>query len=198
MNDGDQSRKQHQDSVPVGIGQKYQWKHKSQKKTKVQHSGQYTWQEMIPADQAGQCGKDQHEKCHIICKSILRKIKQTCGNTHGNTGQQEKNIKNPHQACYKMCIRDRVYAVGSGLIEVLCSPIVEACPFDNKEATMSLLHSFYCWGAVGTIVISTLFFAVFGMDSWKWLAVLWALVPAINIYNFATCPIEYLVDERCV
>ena len=89
-----------------------------------------------------------------------------------------------------------VYAVGSGLIEVLCSPIVEACPFDNKEATMSLLHSFYCWGAVGTIVISTLFFAVFGMDSWKWLAVLWALVPAINIYNFATCPIEYLVDEN--
>ena len=88
-----------------------------------------------------------------------------------------------------------VYAVGSGLIEVLCSPIVEACPFDNKEATMSLLHSFYCWGAVGTIVISTLFFAVFGMDSWKWLAVLWALVPAINIYNFATCPIEHLVDE---
>ena len=60
---------------------------------------------------------------------------------------------------------------------------------------MSLLHSFYCWGAVGTIVISTLFFAVFGMDSWKWLAVLWALVPAINIYNFATCPIEHLVDE---
>ena len=88
-----------------------------------------------------------------------------------------------------------VYAVGSGLIEVLCSPIVEACPFDNKEATMSLLHSFYCWGAVGTIVISTLFFAVFGMDSWKWLAVLWALVPAINIYNFATCPIEHFVDE---
>ena len=88
-----------------------------------------------------------------------------------------------------------VYAVGSGLIEVLCSPIVEACPFDNKEATMSLLHSFYCWGAVGTIVISTLFFAVFGMDNWKWLAVLWALVPAINIYNFATCPIEHLVDE---
>ena len=88
-----------------------------------------------------------------------------------------------------------VYAVGSGLIEVLCSPIVEACPFDNKEATMSLLHSFYCWGAVGTIVISTLFFAVFGMDNWKWLAVLWALVPAINIYNFATCPIEHFVDE---
>ncbi len=88
-----------------------------------------------------------------------------------------------------------VYAVGSGLIEVLCSPIVEACPFPNKEATMSLLHSFYCWGSVGTIAVATGFFALFGIDSWKWLAVLLALVPAVNIYNFATCPIERLVDE---
>ena len=88
-----------------------------------------------------------------------------------------------------------VYAVGSGLIEVLCSPIVEACPFPNKEATMSLLLSFYCWGSVGTIAVATAFFALFGIDSWKWLAVLLALVPAVNIYNFATCPIEHLVDE---
>ena len=88
-----------------------------------------------------------------------------------------------------------VYAIGSGLIEVLCSPIVEACPFENKEATMSILHSFYCWGAVGTILISTVFLAVFGIARWKWLAVLWALVPAVNIYNFATCPIVRLVDE---
>lgn len=88
-----------------------------------------------------------------------------------------------------------IYAIGSGLIEVLCSPIVEACPFENKEATMSLLHSFYCWGSVGTILVSTVFFAVFGIDSWKWLAVLLALIPAYNIYNFATCPIEYLVED---
>ena len=88
-----------------------------------------------------------------------------------------------------------VYAIGSGLIEVLCSPIVEACPFENKEATMSLLHSFYCWGSVGTILVSTVFFMIFGMDNWKWLVVLLALVPAINIYNFATCPIEHLVSE---
>lgn len=88
-----------------------------------------------------------------------------------------------------------VYAIGSGLIEVLCSPIVEACPFENKEATMSLLHSFYCWGSVGTILVSSLFFAIFGMDSWKWLVVLLALIPAVNIYNFATCPLETLVDE---
>jgi len=88
-----------------------------------------------------------------------------------------------------------IYAVGSGLIEVLCSPIVEACPFENKEATMSLLHSFYCWGSVGTILVSTVFFMLFGIDSWKWLAFIFALIPAINVYNFATCPIEHLVEE---
>ena len=88
-----------------------------------------------------------------------------------------------------------VYAVGCGLIEVLGSPIIEACPFDNKEAMMSLLHSFYCWGSVGTIVISTAFFALFGMDSWRWLAILWALIPAYNIFNFATCPIVPIVEE---
>ena len=88
-----------------------------------------------------------------------------------------------------------VYAMGCGLIEVLVSPIIEACPFENKEATMSLLHSFYCWGCVGTILVSTLFFALFGMDSWRWLAVIWALVPAFNIYNFATCPIVPIVEE---
>ena len=77
-----------------------------------------------------------------------------------------------------------VYAVGSGLIEVLCSPIVEACPFEHKEAVMSLLHSFYCWGSVGVVLLSTLFFAVFGISRWKWLACAWSLVPLYNIYNF--------------
>ena len=88
-----------------------------------------------------------------------------------------------------------LYAIGSGLIEVLGSPIVEACRFENKEATMSLLHSFYCWGSVGTILVSTVFFLLFGIDSWKWLAILFALIPTINIYNFATCPIESLVED---
>lgn len=88
-----------------------------------------------------------------------------------------------------------VYAVGSGLIEVLCSPIVEACPFQRKEAVMSLLHSFYCWGSVGVVIASTAFFRVFGIKNWKLLACLWALVPLFNIYNFATCPIEPPVKE---
>lgn len=88
-----------------------------------------------------------------------------------------------------------VYAVGSGLIEVLCSPIIEACPFPNKEGMMSLLHSFYCWGAVGVIVGSTLFFTLFGLDNWRILACLWALLPLYNIFNFATCPIEPIVQD---
>lgn len=86
-----------------------------------------------------------------------------------------------------------VYAVGSGLIEVLCSPIIEACPFPNKEGMMSLLHSFYCWGAVGVILGSTLFFSLFGLENWRILACIWALVPLYNIFNFATCPIEPIV-----
>lgn len=88
-----------------------------------------------------------------------------------------------------------IYAIGSGLIEVLVSPIVEACPFDNKESVMSLLHSFYCWGSVGVILISTVFFAVFGVDNWKILACLWAIIPLYNIYNFMVCPIEHLTED---
>ena len=88
-----------------------------------------------------------------------------------------------------------IYAVGSGLIEVLVSPIVEACPFDNKDAVMSLLHSFYCWGSVGVILLSTLFFTLFGIDHWRIAACIWALIPLYNIYNFATCPIERLTEE---
>jgi len=88
-----------------------------------------------------------------------------------------------------------IYAVGSGLIEVLCSPIIEACPFENKDGTMSLLHSFYCWGAVGTVVLSTVFFVIFGTDHWRILACLWAAIPLYNVYNFAVCPIEPIVAD---
>jgi len=88
-----------------------------------------------------------------------------------------------------------LYAVGSGLIEVLVSPIVEACPFENKDGMMSLLHSFYCWGAVGVILGSTAFFAVFGIENWKILTLIWALIPLLNTFNFMTCPIERLLEE---
>ncbi len=88
-----------------------------------------------------------------------------------------------------------LYAIGSGLIEVLVSPIVEACPFENKDGMMSLLHSFYCWGAMGVILGSTLFFAVFGVENWKILTFIWALVPLYNTFNFIRCPIERLVED---
>lgn len=88
-----------------------------------------------------------------------------------------------------------IYAIGSGLVEVLVSPIVEACPFENKSSIMSLLHSFYCWGFVFVVLMSTLFFALFGIENWRIAACLWALVPLLNVYNFAGCPIERLTEE---
>lgn len=88
-----------------------------------------------------------------------------------------------------------VYALGGGLLEVLVSPIVEACPTDNKEKAMSLLHSFYCWGHVGVVLLSTLFFAVFKIENWKILALLWALVPLFNLILFATAPICTLNED---
>lgn len=88
-----------------------------------------------------------------------------------------------------------IYAIGGGLIEVLISPILEACPTDNKEKAMSLLHSFYCWGHVGVVLISTLFFTLFGIENWKILAVCWAVVPAVNIILFGKAPIYSLHEE---
>ncbi len=87
------------------------------------------------------------------------------------------------------------YAVGGGLIEVLISPIIEACPTDNKEKTMSLLHSFYCWGHMGVVLLSTLFFAVFGIANWRVLTVIWAVIPVANILLFATAPMYSLMEE---
>ena len=78
-----------------------------------------------------------------------------------------------------------LYAVGGGILEVLVSPIVEACPTDNKEAVMSLLHSFYCWGFLGVVLVSTIFFSAAGIENWRIMAVLWSIVPIINVFYFA-------------
>lgn len=88
-----------------------------------------------------------------------------------------------------------VYAVGGGLLEVLVSPVVEACPSDNKEKAMSMLHSFYCWGHVGVVALSTLFFGLFGIDHWKLLAFIWAIVPLCNGVAFTKVPIAPLLPE---
>ncbi len=88
-----------------------------------------------------------------------------------------------------------IYAIGGGLLEVLISPITEACPSENKEKAISLLHSFYCWGCVGVILLSTVFFAVFTTANWKILTLIWAIVPAFNGVYFATVPIYSLTEE---
>ena len=88
-----------------------------------------------------------------------------------------------------------VYAVGGGLLEVLVSPVMEACPTDNKEKAMSLLHSFYCWGHVAVVLLSTLFFGIFGIDHWKVLACIWAIVPFANMILFVKVPIASLIEE---
>ncbi|MBD5498800.1 MAG: MFS transporter [Lachnospiraceae bacterium] len=89
-----------------------------------------------------------------------------------------------------------VYAVGGGLLEVLVSPIVENCPTDNKEKAMSLLHSFYCWGHVGVVLLSTLFFRLFGIENWRILAIVWAIVPICNFFLFMTAPIAEPAKEQ--
>lgn len=88
-----------------------------------------------------------------------------------------------------------LYAVGGGLIEVLVSPIVEACPGDAKSGAMSLLHSFYCWGQVLTVLVSTLFFRIFGIDDRIWLALIWAVIPALNAVYFCFVPINPITEE---
>ena len=89
-----------------------------------------------------------------------------------------------------------LYAVGNGLIEVLVSPIIEACPSDNKAAQMSLLHSFYSWGSAAVILLTTLFLLVFGKASWRVLAFIWALVPLVNAFVFIKVPINKLTTEE--
>ena len=88
-----------------------------------------------------------------------------------------------------------VYAIGGGIIEVLISPIMESCPTDNKEKAMSLLHSFYCWGHVGVVLISTAFFTIFSIENWRILAYVWALIPLINSVIFIKTPIAPLIAD---
>lgn len=87
------------------------------------------------------------------------------------------------------------YAIGGGLLEVLVSPVVEACPTENKEAAMSLLHSFYCWGCVLVILGSTAFFALFGIGAWKGVAIFWAMLPLANAFYFSQVPIRTMAEE---
>lgn len=95
-----------------------------------------------------------------------------------------------------LCISVVLCAIGGGLSEALISPIIEFCPLDNKSGEMSLLHSFYCWGCVLVIAASTALFAIFGMDSWKYVSIAWALVPLLDIFYFAVVPMPDITQDK--
>ena len=88
------------------------------------------------------------------------------------------------------------YALGGGLLEVIISPLVEACPSDRKAQTMSMLHSFYCWGHMGVVILSTVYFALAGMNAWRVLPALWALLPLANVFFFTQVPMRTLVSQE--
>lgn len=83
-------------------------------------------------------------------------------------------------------------AVGGGLIEVIVSPIIEACPSDNKASAMSLLHSFYCWGQMAVVLFSTLVFRFAGIGAWRVMSCVWALIPFVNAFAYMNVPINAL------
>ena len=116
--------------------------------------------------------------CAVVGFILLTVLPDVCGNAFAG-----------------LLIAVTIYAVGGGLLEVLVSPVVEACPTDNKEKAMSLLHSFYCWGHVAVVLVSTLFFKIFGIDNWKIMACIWAIVPFANMILFTKVPIASLMEE---
>lgn len=89
-----------------------------------------------------------------------------------------------------------VNGVGGGLIEVIISPIVDSCPGDAKASAMSLLHSFYCWGQVGVVLITTLLLRLIGEDLWFIIPILWSLLPLYNLFRFLKVPLMPTVPEE--
>ncbi len=82
-----------------------------------------------------------------------------------------------------------IYAFGSGIIEVIISPMIELIPTKNKAANMAFLHSFYCWGQAFTVVCTTLLVSVFGFLNWNFIPLIWATVPFINMFFFIKVPV---------
>lgn len=93
-----------------------------------------------------------------------------------------------------LCICTVFCAIGGGLAEVVISPAVEALPGDKKASAMGLLHSFYCWGHAGVILLSTVYFTAFGAENWRVLPLIWMLVPLFNVFLCAVVPMRTLND----
>lgn len=90
--------------------------------------------------------------------------------------------------------------IGGGFTEVMISPLLEACPTEEKSGNMSLLHSFYCWGQAGVVLLSGLFFRFFAIEEyWRILPFLWAILPLAGAIAFSIVPIYSLpADETDV
>ncbi len=86
-------------------------------------------------------------------------------------------------------------ATGGGLIEVVISPVTQAIPSDNKASQMALLHSFYSWGQVAVVLLSTLYFTTVGIDNWFLLPIIFAIIPLLNIFLFMKVPLATLVED---
>ena len=89
-----------------------------------------------------------------------------------------------------------INAIGGGIIEVLVSPIVEAAPSKEKEKAMSMLHSFYCFGHMGVVLLSTLAFRILGMERWYFVPIIWAVVPFLNCFFLTMVPIQTVVSKE--
>ena len=89
-----------------------------------------------------------------------------------------------------------INGIGGGLIEVIISPIVESCPGDAKASAMSLLHSFYCWGQVGVVLLTTLLLRLIGQDLWYIIPMLWSLIPFYNLFSFLKVPLMPAIPEE--
>src|SRR5690554_2965750 len=107
-------------------------------------------------------------------------------------GALPRIMQNPYMG---LIIAVSIYAIGGGIIEVLISPIVESLPGEEKASAMSLLHSFYCWGHVAVVILSTLYFIFVGRSNWYYLPMIWAIVPLFNAFLFAKVPMRKLVEE---
>lgn len=88
-----------------------------------------------------------------------------------------------------------IAAVGGGIIEVIVSPMTESLPTPEKAATMSLLHSFYCWGQMGVVILTTICVWIFGAEIWYLIPIVWSLIPLYTAIKFLRVPIYSLVPK---
>ena len=82
-----------------------------------------------------------------------------------------------------------VYSIGAGLMEITISPLIHALPDKAKGKSMAILHSFYAWGVVLTVIVSTSVLAIIGRDKWNFIVTGWLIVPVIGFILSCIMPV---------